>query len=86
MTFFCTTIRNTKNGISINIENSVPDLLQNPCVQVKFFFIARCADGTESNGIETTGIASVVCELLFSAAFRTELDHCAVPLYRFLPS
>ena len=86
MTFLSTTIRKDKNGISINIKNFVPALLRKPCVQVKFFFSARCADATESNGIETIGIASVVCELLISATFRAELDHCAVPLYGGLPS
>ena len=84
--FYVQRLEMPKNGISINIKNSVPALLRNPCVQVKFFFIAGCADGTESNDIETTGIASVVCELWIMATFRTELDHCAVPLYGILPS
>ena len=50
----------------------VPALFRSPCVQVKLFFNKKCADGTESIGIETTDIALVVCVLLISATFRTE--------------
>ena len=47
----------------MNIKKNPGPGPKKPCVQIKFFFIARCADDTESNGIETTGIASVVCKL-----------------------
>ena len=53
--------------------------LRNPCLQVKLFFTARCADDTDSTGIGTTGLASVVCPLLISATFRAVLHHCARP-------
>ena len=67
-----------KNHVSKISKNIAPALLRNPCAKVKFLCTARCADGTESIGIETTGRASVVCVLLISATFRTELDHCAL--------
>ena len=62
---------------TLKYQKNVQALLQNPCAKVKFFFTARCADGTESIGIGTAGIASVVCVLLISATFGTELDDCA---------
>ena len=59
-----------------NIENFIPALRRNPCAQVKFFFTARCADGTESIDTKTTGIASVVIPLLILATFRAVLNQC----------
>ena len=50
-------------------------LLHSPYPQVKFFFIARCADNTESISMETMEIASVVSVPLISAAFQGNAYH-----------
>ena len=64
-----------------NFINFVLALLRNTYVQVKFSSTASYADDTESIGIKTTGIASLVCVLLISATFRTGLDHRVSPRF-----
>ena len=79
MTFIlCTTTRNAKKSHFKKIKSFVSALLRNPYAKVQFLFTARCANGSESIGNETTSITPVICVLLISATFRTELDHCAL--------
>ena len=62
-----------------NFNKIVLAVHRNPCAQLKLFFTARCADGTASIDIKTTGIASVACPLLISDTFRDVLNQCAPP-------
>ena len=60
-----------------NIKTFVPALHRNSCAEVKFFFIARYAEGTKSIDFKTTAIASVVYPLLILVTFRAVLNQCA---------
>ena len=57
-------IRNARKTHFKKYRRFCSGLTPNPSAQVKFFFAARCADGTESIGIKTTGIASVASPYL----------------------
>ena len=45
----------------------------------QLLFTAKCADSTESIVVEANGMASGVCDLLFSATFRTKLSSLRLP-------